>query len=410
MTKKLLDKLGFNSFHDGYTNLWDTSNIEYSVKYCLDAGVKYIRPAFRLLEDEFNLQENNWRVAPFRYMIRNGLKPVLNLLPSELQDHMLDDNADELVGQAIKAYTQVIDDLLNNDIKNTDFIIEAWNEWDSNAFTMPTKGGAQTNSDIMNRCLRFNREMCQVCKQRGVEYWDLDSVEYPNAPEIQKAMSLYDDTILSYTSKPDRITFHPYCERKKNDNIIPEHYLINFNLDNFENLHNWGVPIAISEFGYPTVEWGKPFSGQYATEYAYSMMLRQIMIHDYMGVDPMIIYSANTNPPQDKATSDQCWGMLNFNSNNNSVEYSPLGIKMLWWLQSMKGYYQTAFHSSLDDMVDVKNSDINYAWFTAEYQDHDSHKKLFYWSPFGKQNIKYQLDGWNTTLKNANQFIKCIEG
>lgn len=191
--------------------------------------------------------------------------------------------------------------------------------------------------------------------------------------------------------------------------MIPEYYLYNFNLRNWDNLSNWGVPFAVSEFGYPSEEWGTPFSGNYPTQYAFSMLKRQIIILDFLQVDPMVVYSANVNPDPSRAGSDECWGTYTIDDKTNHINYSPLGLNMLQWLQSMKGYHQTAFHSSLDDLADVKNSDIDYAWFTAEYQDHNGNKKLFYWSPFGKQDINYQLDGWNTTLKNANQFIKCIE-
>lgn len=416
MAKDLLDKLGFNSFHDMSSSNNAMANVEYSLKYCMDAGVKYIRPAFALQPEEFNNANadwsthnwGTWRVDPFKMFIRNGIKPILNLYPQQIQGHLLDSNADDLVEQAVTAYTKCIDVLINNGISPSDFIIEAWNEADG-TFAANRKD-AQQNTMVINRYLTFNKEMCKACNDRGVEFWDFDSITYPNAPEISTVMNQYNSMVSTYTGKPDRITFHPYCERGRDDNRIPEYYLYNFNLTNWDNLRNWGVPFAVSEFGYPSEEWGTPFSGNYPTQYAFSMLKRQIIILDFLQVDPMVVYSANVNPDPSRAGSDECWGTYTIDDKTNHINYSPLGLNMLQWLQSMKGYHQTAFHSSLDDMVDVKNSDINYAWFTAEYQDHNGNKKLFYWSPFGKQDIKYQLDGWNTTLKNANQFIKCIEG
>lgn len=406
MAKYLLDKLGFNSFHD-LGNPWQLANVEYTTKYCLDAGVKYIRPAFALQQGEFDGTYNNWREQPFKYFIAQGLKVVLNLYPQEIKGHLLDDNANDLVDQAVKAYTMVIDGLLKAGISASDFIIEAWNEADGGFAAK--REDAQSNPTIINRYLTFNMKMCKVCNDRGVEFWDFDSVVYPNAPEIQKVMNQYDSMVPTYTGKPDRITFHPYCERDRNDNNIPEHYLINFNLTNFKNLHNWGVPIAISELGYPAEEWGHPFSGKYPTHYAFSMLQRQIMIHDYMGIDPMVIYSANTNPPQDKDDGDASWGMLSY-TDDEGVHYSPLGIKMLWWLQSMKGYYQTGFNSTLDNsnMANPSVNEADYANYWCEYSNDEGHKKLFYWCPYGNNTSTINWNGQSYKLK-FNQFVQCIE-
>lgn len=406
MAKYLLDKLGFNSFHD-LGNPWQRANVEYTTKYCLDAGVKYIRPAFSLQPDEFNGTYNGWREQPFKYFIAQGLKVVLNLFPQQIKGHLLDSNADDLVNQAVKAYTMVIDGLLKAGISASDFIIEAWNEADG-GFAGNRKD-AQQNTTVINRYLTFNKEMCKACNGRGVEFWDFDSVVYPNAPEIQKVMNQYDSMVPTYTGKPDKITFHPYCERGRNDNNIPEHYLINFNLNNFNNLHNWGVPIAISEFGYPAEEWGHPFSGKYPTHYAFSMLQRQIMIHDHMGIEPMIIYSANTNPPQDKDDGDSCWGMLSY-TDDKGVHYSPLGIKMLWWLQSMKGYYQTGFYSTLDNsnMTNPSVNEADYANYWVEYSNDAGHKKLFYWCPYGNNTATINWNGQSYKLR-FNQFVQCIE-
>lgn len=332
---------------------------------------------------------------------------VLNLYPQEIKGHLLDDNADDLVDQAVKAYTMVIDGLLKAGISASDFIIEAWNEADGGFAASRTD--AQNNTTVINRYLTFNMKMCKVCNDRGVEFWDFDSVVYPNAPEIQKVMNQYNSMVPTYTGKPDRITFHPYCERARNDNNIPEHYLINFNLTNFKNLHDWGVPIAISEFGYPAEEWGHPFSGKYPTHYAFSLLQRQIMIHDYMGIDPMIIYSANTNPPQDKDDGDSSWGMLSY-TDDEGVHYSPLGIKMLWWLQSMKGYYQTGFNSTLDNsnMANPSVNEADYANYWCEYSNDEGHKKLFYWCPYGNNTSTINWNGQSYKLK-FNQFVQCIE-
>lgn len=137
MTKNLTDKLGFNGFHnDGVTTLWWKKNgCDKALDFCVKSGVKYFRPAFRLLDDEWAGTPNNWRVEPFKEIINAGITPILNLLPAALQGHLKDDNADELVDKAVTCYATVLDEFIDGGLNPEDIIIEAWNEADG-SFSM----------------------------------------------------------------------------------------------------------------------------------------------------------------------------------------------------------------------------------------------------------------------------------
>lgn len=408
MTKNLLDKIGFNCFHD-LGDPWNKQNLERALDFTVQAGAKYFRPAFALQPEEYNNANadwsthdwGTWRVAPFKLIISKGVTPVLNLYPQQIKNHLANSNADDLVNQAVTAYAKCIDVLLNNGISPSDFIIEAWNEADGK-FAM-SDDSAQTNTTVIDKYLTFNMKMNEECHKRGVRFMDLDSVTYPRDPNLQTVMNQYNQKMASYSSKPDWISFHPYCERVRGDNTIPEYLMTTFNLVDWDNLSE--IPLAVSEFGYPSVEWGSPFSGKYPFQYARDMMIRQIIILDYLGVDPIIIYSANTNADEATANSDDCWGAYQYFAKDGSIKMTDLAKVELEFLQSMKGYHINPQPVRMPD----GQYDLGYTDYAFEYiNDETGHKKLFYWNPFGAVNEKVEWNGQNYDL-TFNQHVKMIE-
>lgn len=408
MTKNLTDKLGFNGFHnDGITTLWWKKNgCDKALDFCVKSGVKYFRPAFRLLDDEWAGTPNNWRVEPFKEIINVGITPILNLLPAALQGHLKDDNADELVGKAVSCYATVLDEFIDGGLNPEDIIIEAWNEADG-IFSM-NDGSSQTDINVINRYLTFNMKMNEECHKRGFRFMDLDSVCYPKAPELQTVMNQYNQKMASYSSKPDWVSYHPYCERKRDDNNIPEKLLVNnnMNLSNWDNLSD--LPIAVSEFGYPTEDWGNPFSGQYPYQYSKDMFVRQVIIMDYLNVDPIVIYSANVNPDPSDAGKDECWGTFQYHKDSDTITLSTLGSFEYYWIKNMQGYHLNGMVTPSNNFA-LTNENVNYTNFAFEYiNDETGHKKLFYWNPMGYNTSSLN---WNNQTYNLTftQHVKSIE-
>lgn len=128
MTKKLLDKMGINVFHNNTTSPWVMTQVERALNFAQMAGMKYIRPAFNLQTDEFNGTDNPWRLTTYHTIQDLGMTGIIGAYPQQIKNHLLDDNADELVDQAVNAYAHIMDRFLDDGI--TDFIVEAWNETD----------------------------------------------------------------------------------------------------------------------------------------------------------------------------------------------------------------------------------------------------------------------------------------
>lgn len=401
MTKKLLDKMGINVFHNNTTSPWVMTQVERALNFAQMAGMKYIRPAFNLQTDEFNGTDNPWRLTTYHTIQNLGMTGIIGAYPQQIKNHLLDDNADELVDQAVNAYAHIMDRFLDDGI--TDFIVEAWNETDGK-FATSDQQQAQTNDTIIDRYLTFNMKLFEECKKRGVKFMDLCSIEYPQAPDLQHVLDCYNTKLNSYSSLPDWVSFHPYCERY-NDNFIPELYLLGFDRSKWSNINQ--IPMAISEFGYPSEDWGHPFSGSWAFQYSRDTMIRQIIIQDYLGVDPIIIYSGNTNPDPVDADMDDCWGAYQYHKSDGSITMSKLGAAELKFLQSMKGYHLNGMVTPSHNFT-LTNENIPYTDFAFEYDNDNGHKKLFYWNPFGNNTTSLN---WNNQTYNLHftQHVKVIE-
>lgn len=402
MTKKLLDKLGYNVFHDDYTGKypWSTHNFERGLEFAVKAGVKYLRPAFNLQADEFNGTDNPWRLEAYHRIQDLGMIGIVCAYPQQIRNHILDDDADDLLTKGVNAYAHIMDRFLEDGI--TSFILEGWNETDGN-FAINNQQIAQNNDEVIDRYLNFNMRLCEEAHKRNVKFIDLCSIRHPGAPELKHVIDCYNQKMSQYSSKPEWISFHPYCERNRSDNVIPELYLGNFSLSNWENLSD--IPIAVTEFGFPSSEWGKPFSGKYPFQYARDMLIRQIIIQDYLGIDPILIYSANTNADPSVADKDDCWGTFQNNAHDNLVEMSELGKVELSFLQSMKGYWLSNAILIPETYSPIHFQYSNYAF---EYTNDEGHKKLFYWNPFGFNTTSLN---WNNQTYNLTftQHVKSIE-
>lgn len=402
MTKNLTDKLGFNCFHD-LGDPWNTNNLERALDFTVQAGAKYFRPAFALQQNEYDGGNNDWRIQPFKNIIAKGVTPVLNLYPQQLKGHLSDSNASDLVNKAVSAYSNVLDRLINSGISPNDFIIEAWNEADGGFSGDRNK--AQNDIDFIDKYLTFNMKMNDECHKRGIRFMDLDSVCYPHAPELQTVMQQYNQKMASYSSKPDWISFHPYCERGRGDNTIPEYLMTTLNLSDWDNLS--GIPLAVSEFGYPSMEWGHPFSGKYPIQYSRDMMIRQIIIQDFLGVAPIIIYSANTNADSKTADSDDCWGAYQYYADTQEIKMTELGKVVLNFCQSMEGYHLSGMITPSHNFT-LTTENIPYTNFAFEYDNDNGHKKLFYWNPFGNNTTSLSWNNQNYNL-TFTQHVKVIE-
>lgn len=402
MTRNLTDKLGFNCFHD-LGDWWNTSNMKRGIEFAKMCGVKYFRPAFNLQTDEFNGADNPWRLWTYHKIQDYGMIGVIGAYPQQIKNHLLDDNADRLVDQAVKAYAHIMDRFLEDGI--TDFIVDAWNETDG-VFAMDDGNVARTNDTVIDRYLTFNMKLFEECKKRNVRFMDLCSIQYPQAPDLQHVLDCYNTKLNSYSSLPDWVCFHPYCERNGyNGNVIPEQYLVTFDTSKWNNISK--LPLAVSEFGYPSVEWGQPFSGKFPLQYARDMMIRQIIIQDYIGIDPMMIYSVNTNAPRETQGRDDCWGAYQAYSDGKGIKMTGLGKVILNFCQSMKGYHLNGMVTPNHNFT-LTTENIPYTNFAFEYENDEGHKKLFYWNPFGNNTSSLNWNGQNYNL-TFTQHVKVIE-
>lgn len=397
----LTNKIGFNCFHDDYTGRkpWASKNLKRALDFATQCGAKYLRPAFALQNAEFNSTSDGdgmWRVAPLKEIISSGITPILNLYPQQLKDHLSDSDADELVSKAVQAYQRMIKVLLDNGISSNDFIIEAWNEADGH---FAASGfSAKNDLAIINRYLEFNKRMCVWCKRNGIRFIDLDSVCYPYAPELSTVMDTYNQKMTEYEFYPDSISFHPYCERGRGDNTLPEQLLTTYNLDSWNNLSQF--KLSATEFGYPSVEWANSFSGKYPFQYARDLMIRQILILDYLKVNPIVIYSANTNADQSYGDTDDVWGAYQYDADEDAIKMTDLGRVVLRFMQTMQGYYLS--DATIPD-------DIRFGNYVFEYtNDNLNRKKIYFWNPLG-QSIK-EIN-WNGNLHNLNfnQHVRTLE-
>lgn len=403
VSKNLTDKIGFNCFHD-LGEAWNQQNLERALNLTVQSGAKYLRPAFSLQQDEYDGGNNDWRIEPFKKIVSKGITIVLCFYPQQLKGHLEDSDIDEMIDKAVSAYTNIVDRLLSAGIQPNQLIGEAWNEADGGfAMTPQNDGPAQTNSDVIDKYLTFNMKMNDVCHQRGIRFMDLCSIEYPHSPYLSLVMKDYNQKMASYSSKPEYISYHPYCDRNRGDNIIPEEMIGSFNLSDWSNLSD--IPLAVSEFGFPSMDWGDPFSGKFPFQYSRDMMIRQIIIQDYLGVDPIIIYSANTNPDPSDAGSDDCWGAYQYHKSDGSITLSDLGAAELKFLQTMQGYWLS---NAVLVPSDHSQESLTYSNYAFEYTNSNGNKKLFYWNPMGYNTSSLN---WNNQTYNLTftQHVKEID-
>lgn len=397
---KLMDKVGINVFHDSNTP-WNTGQFDRALNFAKAAGMKYFRPGFNLQPDEFNGADNPWRLPWYHKVQDAGLMIIEGAFPQEIKNRLTDSNADQLIDQAVSAYAHVMDRLIGDGI--TSFCIEGWNEADGK-FAVDDQNQAESNDEIIDKYLTFNMKLCEEAHQRNIKFMDLCSIQYPKAPNLKHVMDCYNNKLNEYSSQPDWVSFHPYCE-KDNANNIPEKYLLTLTTGQSGWTNVERIPVAASEFGYPTEDWGHPFSGQWPVQYSRDLMIRQVIIMDYLGVSPIVVYSGNTNPDPQDAGMDDCWGAFQYSKSNGSIELSELGKVELEFFQSMIGY-------SLTNAVLTPNGysddDFMYSNYAFEYTNDEGHKKLFYWNPFGYNTSSLN---WNSKTYNLTftQHVKVIE-
>lgn len=403
MTKKLMDKMGINVFHDDYSgkNVWNVGQVDRALNFAKMAGMKYIRPAFNLQTDEFNGADNPWRLSTYHKIQDAGLIGIEGAFPQQIKNHLLDSNADDLIDQAIRAYAHIMDRFINDGI--TSFCIEGWNEADG-VFADSDQSQAQTNDTVIDKYLTFNMKLCEEAHKRNIKFMDLCSIQYLKAPDLKHVMDCYNTKLSSYSSQPDWVSFHPYCE-KDNANNIPEKYLNTLQAGQTGWSNIAALPMAVSEFGFPSEDWGDPFSGSWPAQYARDVMIRQIIIMDYIGIDPIVVYSGNTNPDPSDAGKDDCWGTYQYSKSDGSIRLSKLGAVELEFFQSMIGYH-------LSNAVLLPNGysdqDYEYSNYAFEYTNDEGHKKLFYWNPFGYNTSSLNWNG-NSYNLTFTQHVKEID-
>lgn len=401
MPKTLCEKMGINIFHDDYSgkNVWNVGQMDRGLNFAKMAGMKYIRPAFNLQNDEFNGTDNPWRLSTYHKIQDMGMTGIIGAYPQEISGHLTDSNASQLIDQAVAAYAHIMDRFQGDGISN--FFVEAWNETDGK-FATSDQNQAQTNDTIIDGYLTFNMKLYEECKKRGVRFMDLCSIQYPTASDLSHVLDCYNNKLTQYSGKPDWVSFHPYCERD-NENNIPEKYIAFFDRSKWSNINS--IPLGVSEFGYPSEDWGKPFSGKWPFQYSRDTMIRQIIIMDYLGVDPIIIYSGNTNPDPSDAQQDDCWGAYQYHKSDGSITLSDLGAAELKFLQSMKGYWLS---NAVLVPSDHSQESLAYSNYAFEYTNSNGNKKLFYWNPMGYNTSSLN---WNNQTYNLTftQHVKSIE-
>ena len=137
------------------------------------------------------------------------------------------------------------------------------------------------------------------------------------------------------------------------------------------------------------------------------MLIRQIIIQDYLNVDPIIIYSANTNADPSVADKDDCWGTYQYHKDTNEITLSTLGNFEYYWIKSMQGYHLNGMVTSTRNYT-LTNENVNYTNFAFEYENNEGHKKLFYWNPFGYNTSLLNWNG-NSYSLTFSQHVKSIE-
>lgn len=397
----LTKKLGYNETHNTSDFPHDPSRVERVAHICKLYNLGYIRFAYRLIDSEVtngvsNEPDNGYRAQQIINCQKQGLDVVMPCEPSYVYNHLLDDNADALIQQVSDAYADIFKGLVAKGVDPNHMIIEAWNEADGTGFGTTDGNVAVTNEDYIRRYQQFNQNVCQSAKAVGFKFLDIDSIYYPQYPSIQKNMNMLNDRIPNYTSKPDALSFHPYCNQKHDETRIPENLLVNnnFRLNNYENLKD--IPFAVSEFGFPTVDGAKPFIGSIGTQYGRELLIREIIVLDYLNVNPIIIYSGKVNTYNVSDTNaDACWGLFQQYKTNDgqySIKLSELGKYELQWLEEMQGYYLSNCLSPTD-LSSLTYDNVGYKLFAFEYtNDSTNTKKLIYWCPYGDVT---QTVNWN---------------
>ena len=127
MPKTLCEKMGVNVFHDRNT-AWNNGQVDRAINFAKMTGIKYVRPAFNLQQDEFDGSDNPWRLAWYHKIQDAGLTGIVGAYPQQIKGHLTDSNAIQLIDQAVAAYAHIMDRFQADGI--SDFFVEAWNEAD----------------------------------------------------------------------------------------------------------------------------------------------------------------------------------------------------------------------------------------------------------------------------------------
>lgn len=397
----LMDKIGINAMHNN-PGARLSDNLTRAIDFAHQAGMKWFRPGFNLQPGEFNGTYDPWREYWYLKLQDLDMIGIVGAFPQQLVNHLLDDNADELVDKAVTAYTKIIDGLLNAGVDTDHLVVEAWNEGDGK-FAVSDQSIAESNDEVITRYLTFNMKLCSVAHSRGVRFIDFCSIQYPKSPALKHVMDRYNDMLTNYATYPDRVSFHPYCERAQ-ANVVPETYLLSFDTSEWNNIDQFQK--AVTEFGYPSEDWGNPFSGKWPFQYARDLMIRQIIIQDYLNIDPIIVYSGNTNDDPATADKDDCWGTYQWDAKTQTVHMSDLGRAELKFFQEMQGYHLVGMVSP-DNHYTITEENAAYTNYAFEYADDDGNSKLFYWCPFGNNQANITWQGTNYTLQ-FNQHVGVI--
>lgn len=422
MTRKIPinKKMGYNMrLHPNYNGVKANNYIFQKLK---DAGVTYIRLYSNIEKDSFESDtcKMDWLYDNIKTVYNQGFVPVLPLIidyPSAVQDINAASNYShskwsyEIQNQFKRFFKEVVQHIESMGIR---VVYEGFNEapgafWSSYGYSYNNQNTINSYLDI------YDYMRNTVYTYSKSKYIELCTTGWPgkrknntgNVGELDTVLSMLNKRYHNLNGSPydrpaDYISYHPYVEQGY-DNGAPEILIKEGRFDKYDNLKN--IPIAWSEFGFSHT---KDWAGNYPPCTRKALIMRQIIIGDYIGCDMMIPYSARVyNYPWGKEKLLYNWGNV-VRTTQDGVDYyqfDETGQGVFEICRQLKGYRLNRNITVNKPITESNYLSILYAF---EYVNDEGTKKLVYWTPMSQpfqKEITWNNQKYDLSFKYEPQFL-----
>lgn len=413
-------KLGYNM--RSHPNYDGQQAHEYVFQKLKDAGATYIRLYSNVESASFDADtpKMNYLYENCKEVAQHGFTPVLPLIidyPSKAQDINASDNpthcrwSDTLISQFKRFFKEVVQHIEGMGIH---VVYEAFNEAPGGFWS--SYGYSYNDQTTINSYMDMNDYMRRTVYQYSTsEFIELCSTGWPGQTQngsiyTGKALDKVNSTLNSrygnlgqtpYDKRAEFISYHPYMEQHFN-NGAPEILLKEGTFNDYPNLKD--IPLAWTEFGFAHV---KDWPGDYPPCTKRALMMRQIIIGDYIGCDMMIPYTSRVYNYDNKGSLYNFGNVVRTTQDGvDSFQFDETGQGVFEVCSQLKGY-----HLNRNVTIDRPITESNYLGmlYAFEYENDAGKKKLAYWTPMSQpcnKTITWNDQEYNLTFKYEPQFLE----